>query len=162
MFIILRLFKNFFFWKEGWWWRKLALPSEEICNSTKILLFNADLNLGCLHLLVLITELHFWSIDNQYSCCSKTSEFYKINLWLELAPWKAESWYHVGEVLVLETRKKFHGSGIWNLFFCGVHQIHSTLLQAWILSFFFFPPSLNVQETTKEKSLNQSFLRCPF
>ena len=82
--------KNFFFWKEGWWGRKLALPSEEICNSTKILLFNAYLNLGCLHLLVLITELHFWSIDNQYSCCSKTSEFYKINLWLELAPWKAE------------------------------------------------------------------------
>ena len=140
----------------------LALPSEEICNSTKILFFNADLNLGCLHLLVLITELHFWSIDNQYPCCSKTSEFYKINLWLELAPWKAESWYHVGEVLVLETRKKFHGSGIWNLFFCGVHQIHSTLLQAWILSFYFFPSSLNVQETTKEKSLNQSFLRCPF
>ena len=115
------------------------------------------LNLGCLHLLVIITELHFWSIDNQYSCCSKTSKCYKINLWLELTlkklryRGKEDSWYHVGEVLVLETRKKFHGSRNMEPLFLWCSSNRQHVLQAWILSIFlFFLPSLNVQEITKE------------
>ena len=125
------------------------------------------LNLGCLHLLPLITELYFWTIDNQYTS-SKTSECYKINLWLELAYWKAEtsrkrkikSWSHVREALVLETRKKFHGSGIWNLSFMVF--IKSTANAAGLDPFFFLLLSSNVQEIVKERSLKQVLPKYPF
>ena len=124
------------------------------------------LNLGCLHLLPLITELYFWSIDNQYNC-SKTSECYKINLWLELACWKAEisrkrRLNHDPMSVKRWFLKQEKVSWIWNMepLFYGVHQINSTCCR--LGSFFFLLLSSNGQAIIKERSLKRVLPKYPF